>query len=296
MFNSSLQKLRTLAAKLAGQQVITEGEFSRRIKNRNKIFWKADNVEVIRGTVLIADDPVEKWKEGENWQRKLSNKYNSREFAQKYDCKVAELYWKGRDFNAINFNSFPKQYVIRPTKGHSSGLVFLIDNSVNLMDGQTYSKEDIKEILAKALNQNIKLEFLIEEFLRTEGGEYKIPDDYKFYMFNGKLATIQVINRLGPSKGFTSCYNENWQQMENVNIYYSKGAFQMPPGCLKEMIEKAKELSEAYEIFCRIDFYATDRGAVFGEFTPTPFMGNFFTLAADKLFVNYWDKFCKGKI
>ena len=42
------------------------------------------------------------------------------------------------------------------------------------MDGKTCSKEDIKEILATALNQNIKLEFLIEEFLRTEGGECKM--------------------------------------------------------------------------------------------------------------------------
>ncbi|MEJ7679344.1 MAG: hypothetical protein WKG06_16095 [Segetibacter sp.] len=37
-------------------------------------------------------------------------------------------------------------------------------------------------------------------------------------------------------------------------------------------------------------------GAVFGEFTPTPALGNGFTPDAQKLFTNYWDKFCKGMI
>ena len=113
------QKLRTLAAKLADRQVITEGEFSRRIKNRDKIFWKARDVNVIRGSILNADDPIEKWKEGENWQRKLSNKYNSREFVKNFSCRVAELYWNRRDCSTINFDTFPTQDVIRPTKGHS---------------------------------------------------------------------------------------------------------------------------------------------------------------------------------
>ena len=59
-------------------------------------------------------------------------------------------------------------------------------------------------------------------------------------MFDGEVAAIQVIDRLGPCKGFTSCYDENWQLIENVNIYYSKGAYQPPPEGLKEMAEKAK--------------------------------------------------------
>ena len=49
-------------------------------------------------------------------------------------------------------------------------------------------------------------------------------------------------------------------------------------------------------IFVRIDFYATDKGAVFGEFTPTPFRGLFFTPHADKLFIPLWDQYCNGLI
>src|SRR4051794_2704898 len=289
-------KVRKYIRILADKPEEGDGEFAKRIKKRHKAFWKDPNAEKIRNTIMHASDPIEKWKNANNWQRKLSNKYNSREFAKMHNCKVPDLYWKGRDYKTIEFDKLPEDYVIRPTIGHSSGSVFLMDKGVNIMDGKRYSNEDIRQTLQKALDLDIKLEFLIEEFLRTEAGEYKIPNDYKLYMFNGQLATIQVINRLSPTKGFTTFYDENWQPMENANTYYTKGDLEPAPKCLQEMIAKAKELSRSYEIFVRIDFYATDKGAVFGEFTPTPFKGTNFALSADKLFIDHWERFCQGKI
>lgn len=58
----------------------------------------------------------------------------------------------------------------------------------------------------------------------------------------------------------------------------------------------AKRLSNTYEIFTRIDFYATDKAAVFGEFTPTPGAGNDFTPEGDKLLSAYWDNYCNGMV
>ncbi|MEJ7682261.1 MAG: ATP-grasp fold amidoligase family protein [Segetibacter sp.] len=146
----------------------------------------------------------------------------------------------------------------------------MIKNSINLMDGKKYSKEDIKVVLSKALYDDQKIEFLFEEFVRTEDGEYKIPDDYKFYMFNGQIGCIQVINRLSNTTGFTSWYDENWNLLPNLTTNYPEGKVQPIPKCLQEMIDYAGKLSKSYEIFVRVDFYATDKGAVFGEFTPTP--------------------------
>jgi hypothetical protein len=62
------------------------------------------------------------------------------------------------------------------------------------------------------------------------------------------------------------------------------------------MLTQVKSLSKEYGIFCRIDFYATPKGPVFGEFTPTPFKGKYFTVRGEKLFIHYWDKYCNGKI
>ncbi|WP_347158511.1 ATP-grasp fold amidoligase family protein [Pontibacter chitinilyticus] len=226
----------------------------------------------------------------------MSNKHNSIKFAKMQGCRVPELYWRGRDVATLDMAQLPQHYVIRPTIGYSSKMVFLMDGDLNMMDKQTYSRSAIKEELTKALAENPLLEFLIEEFVRTEQGEYRIPDDYKFYMFNGEIACIQVINRLSPKKGYTTCYDENWNQVQNINTYYPEGASQPKPACFEEMKDHARKLSKTYGIFARIDFYATDKGAVFGEFTPTPFMGHCFTPAGEQMLVEYWDRFCKGMI
>ncbi|GAA4430049.1 hypothetical protein GCM10023188_16170 [Pontibacter saemangeumensis] len=272
------------------------GPFQQRIRHRHTTFWNARDAETVRNSAVSAGDPLEKWRDVEHWQRKLSNKRNSREFARMHGCRVPELYWGGREPEALDFSALPDRYVIRPTIGHSSGLVFLMDRGVNLMDKKAYSPGTVRGILKEALRQNADLEFLVEEFLRDERGEYRIPDDYKFYTFNGEVASIQVINRLGPAKGFDSCYDEHWNQIPNISTYYPQAETQPPPACLHELLQQAKLLSRSYGIFVRSDFYSTDKGPVFGEFTPTPGLGRTFTPAAEKLFVDYWEKYCPGMI
>lgn len=279
-----------------GKAKAHEGEFRKRIVHRHKIFWNEPNAEKVRNTPMNVSDPVSVWKDVPNWQRKLSNKHNAREFAKMHGCRVAELYWRGRDLQSLNFSSLPACYVIRPTVGHSSGLVFLMKNGINLMDGKLYQDHEIRETLSKAIETAPAVEFLFEEFLQTEQGEYKIPNDYKFYIFNGHVAAIQLINRLSPKKGYTTFYDEHWQPLDNINTYYPKGNYEALPRCFSDMIEKVKELSRSYEIFARIDFYATPKGAVFGEFTPTPFLGKHFTPSGEEMLVNYWDKYCFEKI
>lgn len=284
--------VKTLSIKLDKRRL-----FALRIKHRHNAFWKLPDAEVVRNTAISATEPISKIKAVRHWQRKLSNKYNAREFARLYNCKVPELYWKGRDVDTIDFDKLPKYYVIRPTIGHSCSLVFLMANRVNLMDKQIYSAEDIKEILTKSLKQNPYIEFLVEEFIKTEKGEYKIPDDYKIYMFNGEVAIIEVINRLSPTEGTLSCYDKDWNMTANTAVNkFPQATFQPPPKCLDEMLEQAKRLSKAYEIFVRIDFYATDKGCVFGEFTPTPGAANYLTIEAEEMFIKYWDMYCTGRI
>lgn len=271
--------------------------FASRIKHRHNTFWKSPDAEIVRNIAMSASEPLSKFTNVKHWQRKLSNKYNAREFARLHNCKVPGLYWKGKDIDTIDFAKLPQYFVIRPTIGHSCSLVFLMANGINLMDKKPYSPEDIKAILSQSLEQNKYLEFLIEEFIKTEESEYKIPDDYKIYIFNGEVAVIEVINRLSPTEGMLSCYDKNWNLIPNTAVNkFDQAPFQQPPRCFAEMMKQAKRLSKTYEIFVRIDFYASDKGAVFGEFTPTPGAANYLTHDAEKIFIRYWDTYCKGKI
>ncbi len=289
-------ELRDYIDAFKGRPVEGHGLFSKRIKRRHSTFWNSSDAEIVRNTVMNAGDPLDKWKNVENWQRKLSNKDNAREFAKKHGCRVPELYWRSRDGVEINFKDFPPEFVLKPTIGHSSRLVFLMNDKLNLMNNRSYSKTELTKIIAETLEQNPHVEFIAEEFVKSEQGNFKIPVDYKFHTFNGAIAAINVINRFANKEGFMRAYDENWNLIIELGTDFPKGPYQDPPGCLQEMIAQAKELSKAYEIYVRIDFYATDKGAVFGEFTPTPSAGKYFTAAADRMLVKYWDKYCKGMI
>jgi hypothetical protein len=272
------------------------GPFPERIRSRHKQFWQDPNAEIVRNTLMNVEDGFEKWKDVVNWQRKLSNKYNSREFAGKHGCKIPLLIWKGRDIDDIDFKNLPENYVIRPTIGHSANSVYLMKKNYNLFDKKNYTNAEIKKILKADIESNKDLEYLVEEFLTNENGQNEILKDYKMYCFNGEIACIWVINRLSPKSGFGYFYDENWEPLKMVSNIYPKGKPELAPKCLKEMVKQAKALSKTYEIFVRIDFYATDKGAVFGEFTPTPGLGSCTSRYGQKLLISYWDKYCNGKV
>lgn len=272
------------------------GELSRRIKQRHHTFWGKADSEIVRNTYMNASDPIEKWKDVINWQRKLSNKHNAREFAKKHGCLVPDLYWKGRNIDEIDFSKLPQHFVIRPTIGHSSNNVFVLNRHLNLMDNIHYSFKEILKRMEVALDKEIHLEFLIEDFVRDKQGNYRLPVNYKIHTFNGEIAGMNVLNKSGPKSGKMRAYDENWNTINNIACDLPIAPYQEPPQCLKEMVKQAKTLSKAYEIYVRIDFFATNKGAIFNEFTPTPSLGDYFTPEADKLFISYWDKYCENLI
>lgn len=282
-------------------QLITDylnntGEFSRRIKSRHQAFWNEPNAELIRNMPMSSTDPMDAWKDKLHWQRKLSNKYNAREFALKNGCKVPDLYWKGNNIELADFRGLPEHYVIRPSIGHSSNNVFVMKKGINLFNGMEYTPETIKQHFKSAMRMTPKVDILIEEFLQTSEGNYRILDDYKFMCFNGEIASCHVINRLSPKLGYGCFYDENWNRMRPLHKAYPEKGGQIKPSCFEDMIHQVKVLSKAYEIFVRIDFYATNKGAVFGEFTPTPGMGGNFSSYGKELLIKYWDKYCKDSI
>lgn len=272
------------------------GEFSSRIKRRHHLLWR--ETEPLKKLWLTHHQPLEDWRDETLWQRRLSNKLNAKEFAQLNGCKTATLYWKGRDVEQIDFSALPAQYVIRPTRGSGCTGVFIMNNGLNLFDNKHYAPEEIRSLLKECVNEFPNQNVLVEEFLQNEAGEYEIPVDYKFYCFNGKIAGLGVINRLGPLKGTCSFFNEHWIPIEPLTFSYPYDyrSGQVKPKCFDEMVEQVKKLSKIYGIFVRLDFYATSKGAVFGEFTPTPGLGRGFTKFGQKLFTAYWDEYCRGQI
>lgn len=278
---------------------IIKTKFRRRILKRQEIFWKKSNdLDKIK-IKLSASSPMAEWKNLENWQRRLENKWNAKEFAKKFGCRVATLYWHGgkSDFLQFDLNQLPENYIIKPIMDHSSRNVFIMKKGTNLLNNVSYSNEELKGALLALYDTQPDLEFIIEEFISDDNGEFVVPRDYRFYMFNGNLAFIRLDERRSKEYDRVSFYTKDWKLIDKkiLKMASTTQAVQAPRH-LNQMIEDATKLSNAYKSFVRIDFYDSPYGPVFGEFTATPRGGSGFTRFGSKILIKEWDTHCKGLI
>ena len=61
------------------------------------------------------------------------------------------------------------------------------------------------------------------------------------------------------------------------------------PDCWDEMVASVQKIGEELNIYMRIDMFATNRGAVFGELTPTPHGGKGYSEFGDRFLGSYWE-------
>lgn len=114
----------------------------------------------------------------------------------------------------------------------------------------------------------VERQLLVEPLIGSGGA---LPTDYKFFMFDGKLACIQV--DLEREKGHQRIFMDaNWAVMP-VRQYPPVPPVPPPrPPNLDEMIRVAGELSRGWD-FIRIDLYDTGEQMFFGEMTFVPAAG-----------------------
>ena len=67
-----------------------------------------------------------------------------------------------------------------------------------------------------------------------------------------------------------------------------------PPACLRAMGAHAARLGRGYGAYVGVDMHASDRGPVFGEFTPTPRRDRPFTEHGEAILGALWDRHEEG--
>ncbi len=112
-------------------------------------------------------------------------------------------------------------------------------------------------------------EILIERLLLNANG--RLPNDYKFNMFGGKVGFIYVsVDREGANK--RNIYDANWNPLmftwgaPSKDHSKLRGAEIEPPAVLIRMIEIAERLSTNIA-YTRVDLYEVDGKIYFGELT-----------------------------
>ena len=250
--------------------------FSEMIKKRNHDWWKGKKAM---------------------WQKELSAKIAGRDYVESLGLKAPKLYWKGDNIESIPlFEELPSKFVLKPEKGWSSNNVYCMDNGEDMLTHRIYDRQNL--INALHIDEFIKKNnpfIMIEELLEPEEkqSEDGLPRDFKFYCFGEEIAMIHVALRrseIHKEKNEHQYYTPDFKIItQRIMERRNQGRHPIErPDCWEEMIMAVKTIGRELGIYMRIDMFATARGAVFGEFTPTPHGGNGYSEFADKYLGSFW--------
>ncbi|WP_428393637.1 ATP-grasp fold amidoligase family protein [Lichenicoccus sp.] len=194
----------------------------------------------------------------------------------------------------IPFDRLPSRYVVKAS--HGSGWVHIVqdgaavDSRAVIETCRQWLALNYYDINQEPLYRRITPRILIEEFLDDGTGEP--PDDYKFYVFGGKVRFIQVdMARFGqpPFRHQRNIYDPNWTLLPvTLTVEPYPGTLERPPA-LDRMIQIAETLADATD-FVRVDLYAVNDTVYFGEMTPSSGNGfnKFSPVSYDQVFGSFW--------
>ncbi len=184
---------------------------------------------------------------------------------------VIETLWSGDTPEDIPFETLPFPYVIKAN--HSSGKNFFIRTP------QDIDRQEIIAALRKQLSYNhgrtarewgyvsIPRKVFAERLIESPGS--LVPDDYKFFVYHGRVHFIQV-NRGRYKDHKLNMYDRDWTLLPcTLEKYPGAEAPEPKPPALDEMIALAEKMGALFD-FVRVDLYAPPQGVFFGEATFYP--------------------------
>lgn len=177
-------------------------------------------------------------------------------------------------FDDINFDSLPKQFVLKCTHD-SGGIVICKDkDTLNLTDARKKLEDGLKQNfywpMREWVYKDIQPRIIIEKFLPEVDGD---TIDYKFMCFNGKVEYIFTGSERFSEDGLKiTWFTPEWKKLDFERHYPASKKNIPKPKNLQKMIEIAEQLSKGIP-FVRIDLYNLNGKIYFGEYTFYPGAG-----------------------
>ncbi|MEV3903877.1 ATP-grasp fold amidoligase family protein [Mycobacterium sp. NPDC050551] len=151
---------------------------------------------------------------------------------------------------------------VRPEVAPREHVVLIAQGWVSQLYGQGPNREWVYGQIVRRI--------IVEEMLA--GADGAIPDDYKFFVFHGRCAFVQVdVGRFGSRT--MDFFRPDWQHLPLRGGPPWAHPEPAAPGCLAQMIELSERLGAGTD-FVRVDLYEVDGRIVFGELTSFPAGGD----------------------
>ena len=225
---------------------------------------------------------------------RVSDKVKVRNYVRKKvgDKVLNEVFEITNKPKSFCFGDLPSEFVVKSS--HGSGQIIIVKEKKGV------NKKEIQNKCEKWLSVNPAKEkreywyrkkgaqIIFEKILK--GKKQEIPRDYKFFVFDGIVRTIEVdFNRF---EGHTrTLYTREWKSLD-CSYKFPRGPEVDRPPRLHEMINIAETLGCEFD-FVRVDLFDTrDDGIVFGEMTLAPETGGgrFEPKSYDFKIGSYWKR------
>lgn len=203
---------------------------------------------------------------------KCTDKYIVRKYIinKGYKQILNDLYGVYDNFEYIDFNKLPNNFVIKCTHGCGYNIICNDKASFNITSAKKKINRWLKEKYGYATSElhytKIKPRIIVEKYLCDVEG--RMPLDYKFYCLNGKVNCILVCSER-EKKLRLSYYDLNWKRIPYEKREWSSETNIKKPINLDRMISISENLSKDFP-FVRVDLYNDNGKIIFGELTFTP--------------------------
>lgn len=176
----------------------------------------------------------------------------------------------------IDWNTLPDRFALKLNVGCACNIIVPDKSKLDINKTKDTMKKWLKSNYwlgwSELQYKDVKPCILIEKYLGSDDG--KLPEDYKFYCFNGKAKYVMVCvdREIGKHAAFYY-FDRNWTMMPYSADYFDNPNRIIPrPPHIEEAFDVAEKLSKEFP-FVRADLFIIDHKIVFGELTFTPSAG-----------------------
>ena len=213
----------------------------------------------------------------------ICDKGSGRKFASMLGLRVPELFQSSVSHQEIRVF---KPSVVKPLNEDGGRAIhgMIPENGIlrDAFNNQEYSDLEFKIKLKSYLDREYvrKDEWIVEELIQGPASR-EGACDVKFYAFYGEIGYILQVERWGLEGKKYNFFTPDGEIAETGK--YQKKGEPPPPLFTSGDLEMAKKISrEVPWPAIRIDFFASDQGLVFGEFTLNPGAAGSFNQKSDK--------------
>ena len=272
---------------------MTTPPYSQRLQERWRRWWGGRRPSTrwhrLRELTTRVDEEadLDTWRCCPDWHRRLSNKLNGHAFARRCGARTVRNLWLGRRPAAIPWNELPEAFVVKPLWGEMSKGVVVLAGGTNHIDGEPMTREDLRRELIRG-GRVRWIPLVVEDACpRPDGTLGRVPE-YKLHVFGDRVEGITHGVFGEKNQGF---FSPDWEPFPDRMVARFEPAQHLPPPPgLAEMKRQAQRIGAAVDDYCRLDFFESDDGPVFGEFSMVPYRGLGITPFADEYLGECWQR------